>query len=963
MGYGNRREALSADEVNQLGQEITELNRTKQNLQKTINNLKESEEFYKSITQNSTDITIIVNKTGQITYVNPAIEYFMGYKPEELIGRSAFDFISKTDLPRAIYDFGKAVLTRDAVIANSFGVKHKNGSIRILEGVGKTMFDNPSVKGFVMNVRDITERKKAEEELESYHKHLKRLVEERTAELENINQELRLQLSERYRAEEALRESESRYQSILENTGTGMLIVEEDMTISLVNAEWEKITGYTRQEIEGKRKWIEFVHKSDLESMIQQHRLRRTDKNLAKKSYEFRLVPKDGGLKNVYLTVDIIRGTLKSVASLMDITEHKKAEEDRIEREQMIKSILSTTPVGIGLTADRKIKWVNEAWMQMFGFEDEKACINLPVASLYSSGESYEESRRRIYTILENAGIASIEAFMIRQDGNPFPAQINVKPLDRSDLKKGVISTIVDISEWKRLEQSLRESEERYRLAMEATSDGLWDWDIPSGTVSYSPAWYKILGETIENHFSCWGSRLHPDDKDSVLQSLRDHLEGKNENWSHEHRVKTESGKWKWVLGRGSVIARDTDEKPLRMVGTIIDIDERKNLEHQLVQAQKMEAIGTLAGGIAHDFNNILGSISGYTELSLLKNRSQECRENYLQNVLKACDRAKNLVNQILLFSRQREGEKKPVDVTLIVKEALKLLRASLPSTIKINLNVPVEAFLVIADPTHIHQIIMNLCTNAAHAMRDNGGVLEVTFSRFLSSGKTQLINPGFKIGPYMHMQVTDTGHGIDPSILDKIFDPFFTTKKQGEGTGLGLSVVYGIIKSYDGIINVESKLGRGSTFDIYLPCVDVENHQAEKERTDVCLKGSERILVIDDEEDLVTVMEKYLSSLGYQVTTSISSPEALEIFRDRPHRFDLVITDMTMPQMTGLKLSQEIHATRPDIPIILNTGYEVSISEAEAKINGIREFVMKPIRFNEFSVIIRNVLDKQFSK
>jgi PAS domain S-box-containing protein len=958
MGNGDRTKALSSKDLNQLPQETNELRKVTLAQQNNIPTLKESEEFFKSITQNSTDITIIVNKSGHITYVNPAIEYFMGYKPEELIGQSAFEYISKTDLPRAIYDFGKAVLTKDSIIPNSFRVKHKNGSIRILEGVGNSMFDNPSVRGFVMNVRDVTERKTAEEELDTYHKHLKELVEARTAELENSNRELRLQLSERKQVEEALRESEAMYQSILENTGTGMLIVEEDMTISLVNAEFEKITGYTRQEIEGQRKWIEFVHKLDLENMIQQHRLRRIDKTLAKKSYEFRLVPKDGGLKNVYLTVDIIPGTLKSVASLMDVTEHKKAEEAKRESEQMIKSILSTTPVGIGLTADRKIKWVNEAWMQMFGFEDEKACLDLPVASLYSSWESYEESRRRIYAILENAGIASIEAFMTRQDGTVFPAQINVAPLDRSDLKKGVISTIVDISGWKQMEQSLRDSEERYRLAMEVTSDGLWDWDVPSGAVSYSPAWYQIIGDTIEHHFSCWGSRLHPDEKDAFMQSLKDHLDGKSETWSHEHRLKTESGNWKWVLGRGSVIARDPDGKPLRMVGTIIDINDRKNLENQLVQAQKMEAIGTLAGGIAHDFNNILGSISGYTELSLLKNRSQDCRENYLQHVLKACDRAKNLVNQILLFSRQREGEKKPVDVTIIVKEALKLLRASLPSTIKIKLNASVDAFLVIADPTHIHQIIMNLCTNAAHAMRDNGGVLEVSFSRFLASGKTQLINPGFKIGPYMHMQVTDTGHGIDPSILDKIFDPFFTTKKQGEGTGLGLSVVYGIIKSYDGIINVESKLGRGSTFDIYLPCVEEENHQVEKERPDISLRGSERILVIDDEEDLVTVMEKYLSSLGYDVTTSTSSPDALRIFRDKPDRFDLVITDMTMPQMTGLKLSQEIHTTRPEIPIILSTGYEVSITKTEAQQNGIREFVMKPIRFNEFSVLIRNVLD-----
>ncbi|MBN1545716.1 MAG: PAS domain S-box protein [Syntrophaceae bacterium] len=1089
MGNADRSKSPSADTYDSLQQEIDDLKKTTRKLQKTIKDLKESEEFFKAITQNSTDIIIIVNKTGQITYVNPAIERLMGYMPEELIGKSAFNYISKTDLPRAVYDFSKAVLTKSSVIPNSFGVKHKDGSIRILEGVGKSMFDNPAVKGFVMNVRDVTQRKKAEEELTSYHMRLKELVDDRTAELDKINEQLRLELAERKRAEEELRKSEERfrtliqkssdvisifdkkgrfvynspsaetvfgyapgallgkspfefihpddltetknayravlnhthpgiptefrfrkgdsswihveslgqnlldypgidgivitsrdvterkraqaelhaseakYQSIFDTTGTGMLIVQEDMTISLVNAEFEKITGYTRQEIEGRRKWTEFVHQEDLEWMIAQHKLRRSNnKNLARKSYEFRLLPKNGQLKNIYLTIDLIAGTQKSVASMLDITEKKKAENAKRESEQMIKSILAAAPVGIGLTAERKIKWVNATWMQMFGFEEEKDCVDLPVAALYSSAESYEESRRRIYKILETSKIAIIEAYMARQDGMLFPAQINVAPLDPSDIRRGAISTIVDISEWKQMEQSLRESEERYRLAMEASNDGLWDWDIANGAVSYSPAWYKIHGAHIENYFSCWGSGVHPDDRGSLFHSLKDHLEGKSESWSHEYRVKTESEKWKWVLGRGSVILRDPDGKPLRMVGTVIDIDDRKILETQLVQAQKMEAIGTLAGGIAHDFNNILGSISGYTELSMLKNRSEEARDNYLQHVLKACDRAKNLVNQILLFSRQREGEKKPVDVTLIVKEALKLLRASLPSTIKINLNASTDAHLVIADPTHIHQIIMNLCTNAAHAMRDNGGMLDVTISRFLASGKTNFINPGFKIGPYIHLQVTDTGHGIDPSILEKIFDPFFTTKKQGEGTGLGLSVVYGIIKSYEGIVNVDSKVGRGSTFDIYLPCVDTENQKIEEAYHDVSLKGSERILVVDDEEDLVAVMDKYLSSIGYDVTISTSSPEALRIFRDTPHHFDLIITDMTMPQMTGLKLSQEIHTTRPEIPIILSTGYEVSITETEAKENGIQEFVMKPIRFSEFSVLIRNVLDRPTS-
>ncbi|MCU0581117.1 MAG: PAS domain S-box protein, partial [Syntrophales bacterium] len=643
---------------------------------KTIQN----EAFFQAITQNSTDIIIIVNRRGCITYVNLTVEYVMGYAPEELIGRSAFDLISKKDLSRAIYDFGKAVLTRNIIIPNVFEVMHKDGSVRILEGVGKNMFGNPSVKGFVMNVRDITERKKAEEELNAYRKRLEELVADRTAELEKSNEALRIQLSESRVVEDALRKSEERFRTLIQESSDIISILDDQTRFVFNSPSADAVFGYPPEYLLG-RSPFEFIHPDDMNHVRAAYEtvLNRTHTGIPT---EFRFRKADGSwlhLEALGQNLFDYPGINGIVITSRDVTERKRTEEHLRERDQMIKSILSTTPVGIGLTVDRKIKWVNEAWMQIFGFEDNEACMGQPISILYASEENYEESRRRIYTILKHAKIASIEAFMIRQSGSVFPAQINVAPIDPSDLKKGAISTITDISEWKKMEQSLRESEERYRLALEATSDGLWDWDITTGVVGYSPAWYRILGETIQNLFSAWESRIHPDEKDTVLLSLKAHLEGNNDGWHLEHRLKTAEGKWKWVLGRGSVITRDKRGEPLRMVGTIIDIDDRKQLENQLVQAQKMEAIGTLAGGIAHDFNNILGSISGYTELSLLKTRSPNSRETDLRHVLTACDRAKNLVNQILLFSRQREGEKKSVDVTLIVKEALKLLRASLP--------------------------------------------------------------------------------------------------------------------------------------------------------------------------------------------------------------------------------------------------------------------------------------------
>lgn len=656
----------------------------------------------------------------------------------------------------------------------------------------------------------------------------------------------------------------------------------------------------------------------------------------------------------------VVEGKRASVVgTFQDMTDRKQTEEAQRASEQTIQSILSATPVGIGLAVDRKIKWVNETWMQIFGFQEESEFMDQPTKILYSSEESYEESRRRLFASLEISKVGKIEAVMMRQDRTTFYAYISTAPIDPSDFKKGTINTIMDISEWKKMEQSLRESEEKYRLAMEVTSDGLWDWDIPTGDVHYSPAWYRILGETIDQHISSWKSRLHPEERDAVFQSIANHLDGKSNNWSHEHRLKTSSGRWKWVLGRGSVISRNINGKPLRMIGTIIDIDERKLLESQLTQAQKMEAIGTLAGGIAHDFNNILGSIIGYTELSLMKAQGDDRQKNYLEQVMKASERAKNLVDQILVFSRQREQERKPVNVKIIVEEALKLLRASLPSTIEIRQSFSSDSLIVSADPTQIHQIIMNLCTNAAHAIHENVGVMDISVTGLEVSHEMSFIDPDFNTGSYVHLSVSDSGYGIDPSIMDKIYDPFFTTKKMGEGTGLGLSVVYGIVKKYEGVITVKSKLGEGTTFDIYLPRIAAESSVGKEEGNQNLFGGTERIFIIDDEEDLAGVLQKYLASIGYDAASSTSSLDALERFRENPHRYDLIVTDMTMPHMTGLTLSREILAIRPDIPIILCTGYDKSITREEANQQGIKEFALKPVNPKMLAGLIRRILDE----
>ena len=387
--------------------------------------------------------------------------------------------------------------------------------------------------------------------------------------------------------------------------------------------------------------------------------------------------------------------------------------------------------------------------------------------------------------------------------------------------------------------------------------------------------------------------------------------------------------------------------------------EEKHFLEEHLRHSQKMEAIGTLAGGIAHDFNNILAAIMGFTELASLNGLDSDSLKSYLDEILKASNRAKDLIKQILIFSRQTKKERKPIKIELIVKEALKMMRASLPTTIEIHQNIKTGLAPILSEPTEIHRVLMNLCSNAAHAMQEKGGVLEVTLSDVDVDIKTAAQNLDLHPGRYQMLTISDTGHGIDSFVIERIFDPFFTTKKHGQGTGMGLAVTHGIVKSCGGAITVNSEPGKGTTFKVFFPTIESETI-VESEHYEPLPIGNERILFVDDEVALVTAGKQLLETLGYKVITKTNGIEALKTFKEQPDNFDVVITDMTMPKMTGEDLSKEILAIHPDIPIIICTGFSEVISEKKAKAIGISEFIMKPILRKDIAKIVRRVLDNK---
>ncbi len=381
--------------------------------------------------------------------------------------------------------------------------------------------------------------------------------------------------------------------------------------------------------------------------------------------------------------------------------------------------------------------------------------------------------------------------------------------------------------------------------------------------------------------------------------------------------------------------------------------------ERQLQQVLKIQAIGTLAGGIAHDFNNILFPIVGYTELTMDEVTEDSVAHSNLEEILKAANRAKELVKQILTFSRQSGQERKPVEVQHVVNEALKLLRASIPASIEIVHDIDENCAPVMGDATQIHQVIMNLCTNAYQAMQDKGGKLEISLKEMYVGYEQTVQKIGMQPGKHVQLLVKDEGCGMDASVLDRIFEPYYTTKEQGKGTGLGLSVIHGIVKNHRGDITASSTPGKGAVFTVLLPVIEDEDVQTEYEPVNGVEKGTERILLVDDEEQIVSMQRQMLENMGYKVTARTNSVEALKEFKKQPQIYDLVITDMTMPHMTGDELAQKLLDVKPGIPVILCTGFNEDITEEKALEMGIQKFIMKPVIKNDLATTIRSVLDQ----
>jgi len=823
IGNGDLELRIPVSTQDEFGQLAEVFNRMTSQLRESLHTLQRKEQYFRNLIENASDIVAILNPEGVFTYASPSIERILGWDSQNLVGRSVFDLIHLDDRDTMRARFQQSLRNLLPSIPTEFRMQHHNGSWRTLEGISENLLDHPAVGGFVVNARDITERKLVAADLRKSEEDLAKLndcfINFTPDSIENINRLTAL---------------------------CGELL---GATCAL----------YNRLDNGQLQAWGQWQTPE-----------------------EFNPVDDPEG----HIGYDVIQNGSKEVMIVPDLQTTKYARTDP-----------NVESFGLKTYMGKAVKFFDTyigALCVVFKEDYTPSEADKELMGIVAAAIGVEDERRRTYT-------------------------------------------------------ALRESEEKYRTMMEAMDDATYICS-PDLRVEYlNPAMIKRLGRdaTGEPCFQAmhgleaqcdWCNHSQVMNGEYVTTEVASPLDSK-------------------IFHISNSPIRNPDGSTSKLT-VFRDVTEFKEMETLLQQAQRMEAIGTLAGGIAHDFNNILFPLVGFSEMLRDDLPADSHLQTYVAEILQAAMRSKDLVKQILTFSRQSEQEARPTKLQPILKEVLKLLRSTIPSTIKFKQAIDPECGVVIADATQIHQVIMNLATNAFHAMEKDGGELNVELKAVrLDAGQTDM--PALIPGNYARLTVADTGLGIPPDIMEKVCNPYFTTKEPGKGTGLELSVVQGIVKSCNGELRIISEPGHGTAVQVYLPLFDSKVEETLAERDAPIPADTESILLVDDDEAIVRMVQQMLARLGYKVAVRTGSVEALEAFRANPDRFELVITDLTMPNMTGIQLAQELKKIRPDLPVILCTGFSDQINAEQSEAMGLQGFVMKPVIKTEIATKIRRVLDR----
>ena len=766
-------------------------------------------------------------------------------------------------------------------------------------------------------------------------------------------------VSSRISAERALADSRAQLASIVSSAMDAIITVDEGQRITLYNHAAEKMFGYKGEMMLGRSLDVLIparycgAHGGHIRKFAETGVTSRAMGKLSELT-ALRANGEEFPIEASISQVEISGRRLFTVI-LRDLTSRLRAEQELRDSQLQYKRIVETTHEGIWLIdKDNVTTYVNPRMAEMLGYEPSEM-LGRPLQE-FVEPNAYKVAQENIRDQREGA-IQQLDYQFLHKNGSVVDVLVATNPIfDEVGGFLGSQAMCTDITARKHAEAALLESQREYKRIVETSLEGIWVTNRERLTTYVNPRMAELLGYSVEEMIGKSGRDFMFEEDIERVETLAAKFKSEGIAQHLDMRFKRKDGTPLYVL----VAAKPTlgpDGEYQGALSMCMDVSDRKfaeeeraKMERQFMQAQKMEAIGTLAGGIAHDFNNILGAIQGYGELVLetIEPGSQAYLDQ--QEVLQASERASQLVRQILTFSRKTPNKRVLVSLPLIVKEVAKLMRATLPSTVEVRLNIELEEALVSADPIEIHQILVNLCTNAGFAMQDNGGVLEVSL-RHHSVHNGGSYGAELDPGDYYLLGVADTGMGIPPEIIGRIFEPFFTTKEAGEGTGLGLATVHGVAKNLGGKVTVYSELGQGTTFHVYLPAT--EGRHTEEVRPEL-VRGTERILLVDDEPALARLGKSILEGLGYLVHTETSSIAALSLFQSSPADFDLIVTDETVPKLKGTEMARFIADIRPDLPILLCTGYG---QEIEGIPPSIRAVLHKPVSRAELSRAIREAL------
>jgi len=780
-------------------------------------------------------------------------------------------------------------------------------------------------------------------------------------------------VTERKQAQKSLREKENYYRTLLHNLHEDIFVIDRNYRITDLNNSALCTTGHKRQDIIGLQC---FSVSHGYNSPCDEHGETCPLKQVFETGEPQSCLHIHNVANGSKVHVDLMYSPLKDaqgnvthvVESARDVTELLRTQENLLKTVRRLNKAQQIATMGFW---DWNLKsnelFCSDEVYEMCGLEYNRA----EVTEDFSQKVVHPEDRDFVMKNLKKAIIGEIDYDIdhriLRPDGDVLWVRAQAELVrDEQGNPESLLGTMIDITKAKQSEGMLRASKRLLSETQRIAQIGSWELDLATNMITASDEMYRILGispETFDGSFESLKALIHPEDW-KIIKTIKQQLAEQGMTDSLELRIQRPDNSQRILLAEGEIIMDDKG-KPAQVIGSASDITERKRteeekalLEKQLRQSQKMQTIGTLAGGIAHDFNNILQAIHGYADMCLEAVAPDTLLHSDLQQVLKGTQRAKDLVNQILTFSHASDRESKPLQIHLIVKEAVKLLRASLPSSIELRQSIA-DCGYILADPVEIEQIVMNLCTNSFHAMQQKAGVLQISLDVIETDKQFHQAHPKLFEKMYIRLTVSDNGCGIPPDIQDRIFEPFFTTKEVGEGTGLGLSVVHGIVTNSHGDITVTSTPGKGATFEIYLPQLARDSSENPDKETPV-LQGQGHILFVDDDDAVVSVIGRLVKRFGYEVTVRNHSIDALETFRANPDKFDLVITDQIMPKMTGLQLAKKVHRLKPQLPIILMAGFSDNTAKESAQKAGVVELLRKPMTAGELSEAIHRVLQKK---